>query len=91
MAKKTESSEPSATPTTSPQMTFTEQDVQQIKAFGSFLLSKASFNLSINDAMQLGRYVHFMNQLTSKMEAHIMEVKRIIQTKDLSDANNTSK
>jgi len=75
MAKKSESSEPSATPTKSPQITFTEQDVQRTKAFGSFLLSKATFNnLSINDAMQLGSYVNFMNQLTQKMEAHIMEV-----------------
>ena len=73
MAKKPESSEPSATPS-KPQITFTEQDVQQTKAFGSFLLSKATFNLSINDALQLGRYVHFMNQLTQKMEAHILEV-----------------
>lgn len=74
MAKKSEASEPSATPS-KPQITFTEQDVQRIKAFGSFLLSKALFNsLSINDALQLGVYVQFMNQLTSKVEAHVLEV-----------------
>jgi hypothetical protein len=76
MAKKPESSEPSATPS-KPQITFTEQDVQQMKAFGSFLLSNAKFNLTINDALQLGRYVHFMNQLSQKMEAHILEVRSI--------------
>jgi hypothetical protein len=77
MAKKPELSEPSK-----PQITFTEQDVQQTKAFGSFLLSKATFNLSINDALQLGRYVHFMNQLTSKMEAHILEVRNITKSEE---------
>lgn len=78
MAKKPESSEPSATPS-KPQITFTEQDVQQIKAFGSFLLSKATFQLNITEATQLNKYVYFMNQLTSKIEAHILEVVSIKQ------------
>jgi hypothetical protein len=71
-----------------PQITFTEQDVQKMRDFGSFLLSHAKFNLSIPEAVKLNGFVGFMNQLSQKMEAHILELKSITKP-EKTDANNS--
>jgi hypothetical protein len=79
-------------PTTpEPQITFVEEDVKLLQQFGQLLVSKATLNLSIQDAMNLAKYVSHMNAITKKIEAHILEVKRVTQLKDSTDANNTDK
>jgi hypothetical protein len=62
-------------------ITFTEQDVQRLRDFGSFLLSNARFNLTIQEAVKLNGFVGFMNQLAMKMDSHILELKAIHTTK----------
>lgn len=79
------------TPTPTPQITFIEEDVKLLQQFGQLLVSKASLNLTIQEAMSLSKYVSHMNTITKKIEAHILEVKRITQLKDAPDANNTDK
>lgn len=79
------------TPTPTPQITFIEEDVKLLQQFGQLLVSKASLNLTIQEAMSLAKYVSHMNTITKKIEAHILEVKRITQLKDAPDANNTDK
>jgi hypothetical protein len=73
--------------TPEPVITFVEEDVKLLQQFGQLLVSKATLNLSIQDAMNLTKYISHMNSITRKIEAHILEVKRITQLKDSSDAD----
>jgi hypothetical protein len=70
------------TPTQQPVLTFVESDVVRLREFGAFLLSNAKFNLTIQEAVKLNGYVNFMNQLSQKMEAHIMELRSIKEPRD---------
>jgi hypothetical protein len=79
------------TPTPTPQITFSEEDVKLLQQFGQLLVSRAKLKLTIQDAMNLTKYISHMNNITRKIEAHILEVKSITQIKDAADANNTSK
>lgn len=85
MAKKQEAVQSPATP----QITFTEDDVKKLQDFGQLLVSKATLNLSIQEAIRLSSYVQHMNYLTKKIEAHIFEVKRV--TTEAVNANNADK
>lgn len=59
-------------------MSFSEDDVKKMKEFGFLLNQKANFNqMSIPDSVKLVSYLNFYNQLASKIEAHIMEIKKI--------------
>ena len=80
-----------STPTPVPQITFVEEDVKLLQQFGQLLVSRAKLKLTIQDAINLGKYISHMNNITRKIEAHILEVKSITQIKDAADANNTDK
>jgi hypothetical protein len=70
------------------QITFVEEDVKLLQQFGQLLVSKATLSLTIQEALNLAKYVSHMNAVTKKIEAHLLEVKRITQVKEPSDANN---
>lgn len=76
--------------TTESQITFTEEDVKLLQQFGQLLVSKATFNLSLQDSINLTRYVSHLNGITKKIEAHILEVKKIVSLEE-NDASNTNK
>lgn len=73
------------------QITFTEDDVSQMRLFGQFLQSFAKFNVSIPEAIQLHKFLVFYNSITSKIENHIMEVKSITKLDEVPDAGNSDK
>jgi hypothetical protein len=82
---------PTSIPSPTPQITFVEEDVKLLQQFGQLLVSKASLNLTIQEALLVAKYVSHMNAVTKKIEAHILEVKSLTQIKDAADANNTNK
>ncbi len=70
-------------------LTFTDDDVEQARGFGKFIQAKAEMKLSIPEAVQLNRYLAFYNQLTRKIEAHVMELKKIVTAPEESSGDGT--
>lgn len=57
---------------------FTKQDVDSLKQLGALLVAKARFSdLSIPEAVNLNRLLQAYNQITIKVEDHILEVLKV--------------
>lgn len=60
------------------QITFTDDDVKTLRAFGKLLTEKARMELTIPEALMLNRYLSAYNVVVQKVEAHVLEVKRVV-------------
>lgn len=63
----------------SSQITFTEDEVKQARLFGDFINKRATFSLDVNGAIDLYKHLVAFNQLIQKIDAHILEVKKVMQ------------
>lgn len=56
------------------QAAFKDEDVKNLKAFLEFIRDKASFSVSLEEAVQLTRFVTFMQQHIRNVNDHVMEL-----------------
>ena len=59
------------------QLTFTEEDVKNLKTFLEFLRDHASFKVDLEEALRLGKYVAFMHAHMRKVNDHVMELVKV--------------
>lgn len=61
-------------------LTFTQEEVDNMKSFAKFIAEKAKFDgLDWADAVQLARFNGFVVSHIKKMQDHIMELTRIVE------------
>lgn len=53
---------------------FTEQDFDTFQEVIKFLVTKPTWSLSTPEAIQLNKYLAFLNQVNSKIKSNILEV-----------------
>jgi hypothetical protein len=59
------------------QFTITEDDVRHLRDFGKLLTEVAKFDVTVDQVSKLhGYFLHF-NRMMVKLEAHIMEVRKV--------------
>jgi len=61
-----------------PQLTFTEKEFEDFKAFLNVVASKASFTFTTRDSHEYSRLYVAALQLEKKIYDHILEVKRVV-------------
>jgi hypothetical protein len=65
-----------------PQLTFSDSDVKNLKAFLEFIRDNATFKTSLEEALLLTRYVQFMQSHIRKVHDHVMELVQVIEPKE---------
>lgn len=60
------------------QLTFTDEDVRNLKLLGEFLKVKGKFTVDIPDVVDFYKLLVWYNNHTIKVNDHIMELKRVI-------------
>lgn len=61
---------------------FLSEDVQKAKAFGEFISTKASWNLTTAEAIMLNKHFIFYNQVVQKIEEHVLELQKTFEKKE---------
>lgn len=62
-------------------MTFRQDDVDNLKGFLQFVADRAVFrDLDWADAIQLTRYREFSTGLLRRINAHVMELRSVVDT-----------
>jgi len=63
------------------QITFTDKEVQVVADFVNFVYKKAKFDINSAEAMKYSASMNSMHTVIKKMEAHIFEIHKVIETK----------
>ena len=63
------------------QLTFTEAEAKGCADFINFVANRAQWNLSTQEVLQLARHLNFMHGFQTKVDDHIFEHKKTIETK----------
>ena len=61
------------------QLTFSKEDADLLEAFGKFIAQKAVMNLNVTEIIQFYKLLSQYNQVTRKIDAHVMELVRITE------------
>jgi hypothetical protein len=72
------------------QLTFSEEEVKNLKGLMEFIRDKTRFNISMDEAVQLYRYAMFMQSHIKKVNDHIMEFRGMVQADTVEDASKSS-
>lgn len=70
---------------------FLTEDVQKAKAFGEFIATKANWNLSTAEAINLNKHFIFYNQIVQKIEEHVLELQKTYEAKKEDTAPKKAK
>lgn len=71
---------------------FTDDDVQSLESFGKYVAQKATFNMSVADMIAFHKLLVQYNQITRKVNDHVMELKQVIEPeKQKSEKQKASK
>lgn len=73
------------------QLTFTEEEMKNLKGLMEFIRDKSRFNLSMDEAVQLYRYAVFMQSHIKKVNDHIMEFRGMVQADSVEEAKSSKK
>ncbi len=73
------------------QLTFRDDDVSNLKNFLEFVRDKGKFQLDMAEAVQLTKYVQFLQEHIRKVNAHVMELARIIEPAPSESSESTKK
>jgi hypothetical protein len=68
------------------QLVFAQSDVDFMEAFGKFLVQKAKMELTIPEAIQLNKHLAQYNRITKLIDAHVMELQKIVHSDASSEA-----
>lgn len=60
---------------------FTEQDVTNARQFAAFVTEYAKWDVSTSELFKITKMFAWYNSLPAKIEAHIMELKRVIDNR----------
>lgn len=73
-------------------LSFTEEDKQKLVEFLNMNAKHAKFELNTNELIQYFKLLsHMQKQILPKVEANILEVKRVIENKDVvPEATNSA-
>jgi hypothetical protein len=63
-----------------PPPTFRDEDVKNLKGFLEFVRDKASFKVDLEECLMVNKYVAFMQGHIRKVNDHVMELVRVIET-----------
>lgn len=64
-------------------LNFTEEDKKKVVEFLNLVASKAEFKLNTQEVIQHFKLLSYMQQtLLPKIDANILEVKRVVETKE---------
>jgi hypothetical protein len=64
----------------SDQMTFTEEDVNNLVDFYNLIVNKSEFTFTAQEAVKFSRLAVLFKQHMDKVNSHILEVKKVIQS-----------
>ena len=59
------------------QITFTDNEIQEVADFLNFIYKNAKWEMTTQDALELVKRINQMNAHMKKMEKHIYEVKKV--------------
>lgn len=58
-------------------LTFTENEAQGCADFINFVMNRAEWKINSKEAIRLNAYFDFMHRFQSKVDAHILELKKV--------------
>jgi hypothetical protein len=61
---------------------FLSEDVQKAKSFGDFITTKAKWDLTTAEAIQLNKHFIWYNQVVLKIEEHVLELQKTFEKKE---------
>lgn len=73
------------------QLTFSREDADFMEAFGKFIAQKARMDLTVPEVIQFHKYLVQYNQLTRKIDSHIMELIRVVEPEPTSEQKKGGK
>lgn len=74
------------------QLTFTQEEIDNMKGFAKFVAEKARFSdLDWADAVQLARFNGFVVAHIRKMQDHVMELSRIVEPVEETESASKSR